>query len=887
MDLASLGIKIDSSQAKEAFADLEKLAGAGADAEKAVAGVGSAGKTAAAGLGQTSKAAKDASKSIDDYVKKLQLTATTNGMSAREAKLYELALQGASKAQLQAADHAIKLNDSYQRGVEIGEKVRSGFAAIGTAAAAMGVALAAAAVAGKLYFDKIADSVAKYQELSEKTGESASNIQALQQAATLSGVSLDTVATASIRLTAALSKTDDESKLVAKGIKALGLNFDDFKKLGPKDQLESVATAMSGFADGSEKAAAAVAIFGKAGAELIPFFNDLAESGEGQIRLTNEQIKLADDYTKAQAKVRGEIEAMAQVIVVNSIPAVTDLTGAIKDVIKELTGLGGASGDLGNNDGIQRFAEEGAHALATLVDYAVKAGQAIHGIGDTIGAGLAFNANLLKGNISEAVSVAKDYYSTIGKTFDGPSLADAFDKRVAARKAQAAQPQTPDAAKPRIDASGLNMDRAPKGRKDNSAAQEAKAQLAYDLEDIKKAQDAITNTYANSEKVLEAKRSANLVDEKEYYGEKKKLLELNNQAQQDGLEKELARLQQENLSGKDKINNDRKILDVQAQLTKARANAATASQVLAIQEEAAYKKIADAIKEARISAQDYLDTTKRKFDRDLAGIGKGDQSRERDALKNTTDDNFLGQRQSLERDKRRNQITPLQYEEELKIIQEAHQKALALDDAYFDEKLKKQKDFALGAKEALQNYYDDSQNVFKQTQEAVTNAFKGMEDALVEFVTTGKLDFKGLIDSILKDVARMAIKQTVTGPLANMLSGALGGGDSSSGGGGIGGLISSLFGGLAGTRAIGGPVSANSMYQVNEKGPELFNVAGKQYLMTGSQGGSIDPNTGGGGGGGSIHYSPTFILNEPPSRKTQDQIVQRGYEGLRRMQRNV
>jgi hypothetical protein len=47
---------------------------------------------------------------------------------------------------------------------------------------------------------------------------------------------------------------------------------------------------------------------------------------------------------------------------------------------------------------------------------------------------------------------------------------------------------------------------------------------------------------------------------------------------------------------------------------------------------------------------------------------------------------------------------------------------------------------------------------------------------------------------------------------------------------------------LRGARELGGPVSAGGMYRVNEKGPELLEVAGKQYLMMGSQGGKVDSN---------------------------------------------
>ena len=46
---------------------------------------------------------------------------------------------------------------------------------------------------------------------------------------------------------------------------------------------------------------------------------------------------------------------------------------------------------------------------------------------------------------------------------------------------------------------------------------------------------------------------------------------------------------------------------------------------------------------------------------------------------------------------------------------------------------------------------------------------------------------------------------------------------------------------VRGAREFGGPVSSNSAYRVNERGPELLQVAGKQYLMTGSKSGDVKP----------------------------------------------
>jgi hypothetical protein len=44
---------------------------------------------------------------------------------------------------------------------------------------------------------------------------------------------------------------------------------------------------------------------------------------------------------------------------------------------------------------------------------------------------------------------------------------------------------------------------------------------------------------------------------------------------------------------------------------------------------------------------------------------------------------------------------------------------------------------------------------------------------------------------------------------------------------------------VAGARELGGAVSPNSLYRVNERKPELLEVAGKQYLMTGGHGGEV------------------------------------------------
>ena len=153
------------------------------------------------------------------------------------------------------------------------------------------------------------------------------------------------------------------------------------------------------------------------------------------------------------------------------------------------------------------------------------------------------------------------------------------------------------------------------------------------------------------------------------------------------------------------------------------------------------------------------------------------------------------------------------YREDLAKIDAAQREALAMQKAYWDELTRLQGDWRVGASEAMNNYLDEVADIASQVQDLFTGMFKGAEDALVQFVTTGKLNFKSLADSILADITRIIIRQQITGPLAQSITGAATGG----------GLLSDLLGALfGGTRAGGGPAYAGSAYLVGEEGPELF-----------------------------------------------------------------
>ena len=74
----------------------------------------------------------------------------------------------------------------------------------------------------------------------------------------------------------------------------------------------------------------------------------------------------------------------------------------------------------------------------------------------------------------------------------------------------------------------------------------------------------------------------------------------------------------------------------------------------------------------------------------------------------------------------------------------------------------------------LEEYRNKALDVAGQVKEAMESALQGMEDALVNFVMTGKLAFADLARSILADITRIAIRTMIIAPFTNWFEGLLG-----------------------------------------------------------------------------------------------------------------
>lgn len=113
-----------------------------------------------------------------------------------------------------------------------------------------------------------------------------------------------------------------------------------------------------------------------------------------------------------------------------------------------------------------------------------------------------------------------------------------------------------------------------------------------------------------------------------------------------------------------------------------------------------------------------------------------------------------------------------------------------------------------GFRRGMNSIMETINDTASMVEDTLVNAFNSAEDALVEFVQTGTFNFSSLVDSILADLTRLLARQALMSAIGAF-------------GGGAGGFAS-LLGNMAGSRAAGGPVTAGGMYQINERGQELF-----------------------------------------------------------------
>jgi len=109
------------------------------------------------------------------------------------------------------------------------------------------------------------------------------------------------------------------------------------------------------------------------------------------------------------------------------------------------------------------------------------------------------------------------------------------------------------------------------------------------------------------------------------------------------------------------------------------------------------------------------------------------------------------------------------------LVQEAYDKQTKAAEEYYRQEQKLRGDWSAGIEKSLADYAFQATDVFSQVGNVVTRAFQGMEDALVEFTKSGKLNFRDMVDNMIEDVTRLLYRQALAGLVSDFAASSFGG----------------------------------------------------------------------------------------------------------------
>ncbi|EIK67649.1 phage tail tape measure protein, lambda family [Pseudomonas synxantha BG33R] len=919
--IAELGIKVDSTDATQASSDLDKLAAAGSRAEKAAEGVSKGADKASASLKKQKDELADLLGEINPTVKALgrldELEAKLArhkgvGLDASTFSEYQGKIQQSREAlgrfddSINRTGNTAKQNAaalrmlpaqfsdifvSLQGGqapltvfLQQGSQIKDSFGGIGAATKALGgyigglispVTIAGAALAGL--------GLAFYSAQKEASDF---NKALFSGAASTSFTSdgLSSIATAASVLTGSFSQAKEavmalagsgrlsEKQFVSLANAAAAIGEVTGKSAG------EVAASLGGMGDNATKAAQKISSqYGLLTAAQYEAIAALDEQGKKQEALdllgetlnTNAQKRLerykqslsgveagwdaiGSAISRAYRNVRSELfpDAKKEIEILERIIKTRQdggIAGAISSGLSKLnSGLGLADGENDDSTAALQKRLAGLKAIAAASEKAAKdqgdADRAEQARIDAIGK---WDARQ-KSNLTGRAKLESDIKDARQLGMEAGRSEVEIEKEIAGIREKFNKSQ-------------------PKNGVDLTSFNSAKNNLSD-----------IVNDYKNAQKELDAEQKRGAVSLIDYAKQRSALIKQERddvtaayQAEIDALEAAKAK---KGTTAAQSIQIDQKIADARQGMVKAQKDADSQLKVLSSNEKGR-------IEQLTVASQAYVEQLERQRralsltgDRNASAVGMGDRESGLQRDLDASRDKFNDERAKL-LDRRKtapDKYSKEDYENDLDSLQDAEVKYRDTVVDNYGKMSEAQGDWRKGATSAYHNYLESARDVAGQTRSLFTNAFSSMEDAVASFVTNGKFSFADFTKSILADMARIATRQAASGLLSGLAGTAIGAwfGGGSAAGAGAGSFGSSIGSALVEGRASGGPVDPNTLYEVNEKGPELFSQGGRSYLMTGAQGGSVTPlMTGGssimaaagGGGGGNTYNFPVSV----------------------------
>ncbi|KVE87791.1 phage tail tape measure protein [Burkholderia cepacia] len=272
-------------------------------------------------------------------------------------------------------------------------------------------------------------------------------------------------------------------------------------------------------------------------------------------------------------------------------------------------------------------------------------------------------------------------------------------------------------------------------------------------------------------------------------------------------------------SEKDRIGFDQKLTDLAAKRTKLTdgdkslirdqaAIRAAYDRAVQLEKEVRYHEAINKLKErsAQIDAElaDYASERHREVERELAAMPMGDNARELNQATSRVGDEFRRRRDDFTKGARKDgTLGSPEYLAEIDRINRAEAEQVERERGYVEQRLAVQRDWRVGASRAVALYQESAENAAGRSEEAFTSAFRNMEDAAASFATSGKVNFRGLVDSMIADLARFYTRAGLSAVIG-WGSSALGLDTGGSGGFSSSSLLGGVVGGLSNAFGAGG-----------------------------------------------------------------------------------
>lgn len=246
------------------------------------------------------------------------------------------------KADVQGVNNIVSLNRSIAAIEGTAKGATGAMRGLTGAAAGLSGALGAlaplASIAGLVGLAKGSlDAGNKMFDLAQKTGVSVEALARFNKAAKVSGTDIDAIGKALVKLSRGMVEAAATGKgKAADSLKALGLSATDASgKLKSADQVTlEIANRFKSMADGPAKAALALNLFGKAGADMIPLLNMGGDSIDKlSVKMTTAFAQKADEYSDKLAMLSGKVGAFGADLLIALLPALNAVTDAVSAAV--------------------------------------------------------------------------------------------------------------------------------------------------------------------------------------------------------------------------------------------------------------------------------------------------------------------------------------------------------------------------------------------------------------------------------------------------------------------------------------------------------------------------------------------------------------------------